>query len=1201
MWGAIFLFELRYWLRGWMVWIFLLVISLLVFGAASTDYVHIGGVADNTLKNAPFVIENYYSILAILSLLTATVFVSSAAARDFASRTDQMLFSRPIRKSDFLLGRYAGSAVVSAIPLLGVSLGVLTGKYMPWVDAERWGAVNWNAHLWGVLAFALPNTLLIAAVVFAIAAWSRNAVVSFLGVLLLLTGYSVASDLMGDLKTETMSALMDPFGVGPFRLMTKYWNVAERNQMTLGLTGTLLWNRLVWLGVAAAFFALACWRFSFEARAPRQKPKLVEEDNAVPVVWPARAVAPSCGGVWPKLLFSLRTEFFQLVKSASFVVILAAALLNTVPGILMNAKEGFGNRSFPVTYQIVNIAGGRLLLFSMALITWFAGVLVWRDRDTRVDELHDHLPVPDWVPYVAKFTALAAALFLIQGLVIGTGVLLQAVDGYTRFQLGLYATEMWIMAFSWWLFLAVLAFLFHVVSPNKYVGYFGYVLFLFVNAVAWKPLGVATRLVQFGSRPEYTYSDFYGYGPYLEGWIWFTLYWAAFCGLLAVASILLWRRGKESSWRHRLHMAGLRFAGPLKPAAAVLGAAFLATGVWIFYNTKVLNTLRSEQEDQQLAADYEKNYKRFEEIPQPRITEVKFRIDLYPESRNAALEVDQEILNKTEQPLAVMYLTMPKGLDCQVAIAGATLDKDDSRLLYRIYRLTPAMAPGESRRMRIAVKSRTRGFENSVTMPHLAQNGTFFNNDDVLPQIGYQRRRELGKESERKAFGLSERDRMPALEPNCTEHCTNSYLSNNSDWVTVESVVSTSADQIAIAPGSLLAEWQAGGRRYFHYKLDHPSINFYSILSARYQVLREERDGRKIEIYHLKEHPWNVERMRQAVYRSLEYYSANFGPYRHRQARIIEFPRVASFAQAFPGTMPYSEGIGFIADLRNPEDVDHVFWVVSHEMAHQWWAYQVIGANMQGATLLSETLSQYSSMMVLEREYGRDMMCKFLKYSMDGYLRARGRESLKEQPLLKVEASQSYIHYDKGAVALYYLKEMIGEEAVNRALRKVIARYAYADPPYPTAWALVHALREQTPANLQYLITDLFEDITLFLNRTLTAEATQRPDGSYDVAIEVESRKFKADEKGNEREVKVDDWIDIGAFAAPPKGRKYGKTLHRDRVHVTSPHATYRFVVAEKPAEAGIDPFQLLIDRVPEDNAKSITLAHQRPGTKQRY
>jgi hypothetical protein len=175
---------------------------------------------------------------------------------------------------------------------------------------------------------------------------------------------------------------------------------------------------------------------------------------------------------------------------------------------------------------------------------------------------------------------------------------------------------------------------------------------------------------------------------------------------------------------------------------------------------------------------------------------------------------------------------------------------------------------------------------------------------------------------------------------------------------------------------------------------------------------------------------------------------------------------------------------------------------------------------------------------------------------------------------------------------------MIGEDAVNRALRKVIQQFAYAKPPYPTSYALVDALREQTPPDLQYLITDLFEDITLFSNRTLEATAEKRSDGKYDVTIKVEARKYKADAKGNEKEIPVDDWIDIGAFAKPAKGKKYGDTLYRQRVHITQRESTYTFRTAVLPDKAGIDPFALLIDRIPDDNLKGVTLANDKAGAK---
>ena len=406
----------------------------------------------------------------------------------------------------------------------------------------------------------------------------------------------------------------------------------------------------------------------------------------------------------------------------------------------------------------------------------------------------------------------------------------------------------------------------------------------------------------------------------------------------------------------------------------------------------------------------------------------------------------------------------------------------------------------------------------------------------------------------------------------------------------METVISTAPDQIAIAPGSLEKEWNSNGRRYFRYKLDHPSMGFASFLSARYAVSREQWQRISIEVYHLKEHPWNVPRMREAIRKSLAYYTANFGPYPHRQARIIEFPRVAGFAQAYPGTMPYSESVGFIANLESPDAIDHVFFVVAHEMAHQWWAHQVVGADLQGATLLSESLAEYSALMVMEKEYGEGMIGKFLRYDNDFYLKGRANDGKRERPLESVRNEQFHIRYNKGGMALYELRQTIGEDAMNRALRRLLSQYGYAPPPYPTSYALVDALRDETPEQYRYLIRDLFEKITLFNNHAQSAQARKLKDGKYEVTVKCQFQKLKTDYYGRESEVPLDDWVEVGAFG------KGDRLLHRQRVHVacggneTNLSWVWSFTVDEKPERAGLDPLCLLVEKSPDDTMKRVEM-----------
>jgi hypothetical protein len=1170
-----------------MLWIFFGIVALLVFAAVSLRGLTLFIVLTNTHRNAPFVIQSYYAYMSLFLLLMMAAFINSSALRDFRYNTSQIVFSTPIKRSSFLLGRFVGGTIVSVIPMLGVSAGILLAKYMPWVDPDRWGPVDWNAHLHGVTVFALPTVFFLAAVLFAVAVLARNEIVPFVAAIVLLVGYVIGDSLLTDIKYESIAAWLDPLGIRTFTLVTKYWTVAEKDSVSVTYSGMMLWNRLLWMAVGLAVFTFAYFRFSFSERRSKATALDVETSPASSVQpLPAVTFHPA---PWVKFLGSLKIHVRGMVTSIPFMILVFAGAINCIIALIFNATEGYGNHTLPVTYWVLDLIRGTLYIFLVPLLTFYAGNLVWKDREDRVDEIVDTTPTPEWVSYASRLVTLMIMVLLVQAGALLSGVIVQAAYGYHRFQLGFYARELFFRDGSLFLFLSILAFFMHAVSPNKYIGYCGYIAFVVANVFIWGPLNVASLLVQFANRPRMIYSEFFGEAPFIFSWDWFTVYWVTLCLLLAVASIVLWPRGKQDRWRGRGRVARLRFQGGWAAMAVLSGVAFAASGGWIYYNTKVLNPLRGSKDNERLQADYEKTYKPLDKVPQPRPLSLKYNIEVFPEARNVVMHGDEIIYNPYPQPLQEIHFSVDRNYDVAIEVPGASLSKDDKRLAYRIYHFDSPLTPGEQRTMHFTVKTNTRGFENEVSNLSVVQNGTFFNSS-IAPRIGYDAGRVLQDAATRKRYGLTELDLMPALERDCTGDCGENYLGGHSDWVDVDTIISTSADQIAVAPGSLIRQWQENGRNYYEYRLDHPSLNFYSFISAKYVVTREEWNGIKLEVYYTKEHEWNVPRMINSMKKCLDYYTRNFGPYTHKEARIIEFPRVARFAQAFPGTMPYSESIGFIAKLDKPDDIDMVFYIVAHEMGHQWWAHQVVGANMEGATLLSETLAQYSALMVMEKEYGRDMIRKFHTYEMDRYLRARGTERLKERPLLKVEANQGYVHYQKGGMALYYMKEMIGEDAVNRALRKLIQQYAYAKPPYPTSYALVDALREETPPDLQYLLKDLFEDITLFSNRTTDATAQKRPDGKFDVTIKVEARKYKADDKGRETEVPVNDWIDIGALAPPDKGKKYGATLYRERVHITKRNSTFTFTTDSLPEKAGIDPFALLIDRVPDDNVKEVTI-----------
>jgi ABC-2 type transport system permease protein len=459
-------------------------------------------------------------------------------------------------------------------------------------------------------------------------------------------------------------------------------------------------------------------------------------------------------------------------------------------------------------------------------------------------------------------------------------------------------------------------------------------------------------------------------------------------------------------------------------------------------------------------------------------------------------------------------------------------------------------------------------------------NGTFFTND-VMPRIGYQPAVELRDERDRRRYGLAPRARMAARDDPAAR--ANHLLGVDADWIDFETTVSTSADQVAVAPGTLVREWSQDGRRYFRYKMDRPMLNNYAFQSARYEVRHERWQDVTIDVYYHPGHEANVERMVRGAQAGLDYGARNFGRYPLRELRIVEFPRYSSMAVAYPGVIPFSESAGFIAriDPGSPKDLDYPFYISAHETAHQWWGHQLVGANTRGSAVLSEGVSEYMALMVMQRAYGAGKMRRFLRYDLDGYLRGRANEQRKESPLALNE-QQPYIQYQKGALALYLMQDMLGEDVVNRVLRGLLEQYSYQGPPYPTASSLIDGLRAVTPPAKAYLIDDLFESIVLYENRADSATAHRRADGRYDVTIRASAGKMRATDQGEEQPMPLHDFIEFGVDDSD------GNPLARERRLVSQDEQQMTLVVDGIPARAGIDPDNKLIDRKPRDNMRAV-------------
>ena len=478
-------------------------------------------------------------------------------------------------------------------------------------------------------------------------------------------------------------------------------------------------------------------------------------------------------------------------------------------------------------------------------------------------------------------------------------------------------------------------------------------------------------------------------------------------------------------------------------------------------------------------------------------------------------------------------------------------------------------------------------------MPSLQvlKNGSFFQNGEIFPRFGYLKSEQLLSDKDRSIYGLQRLNRANKLEDSryYNQPMIGTLYGISGGNIEFATTVSTSADQIAIAPGYLTKEWLVGDRRYFHYKMDRPIQNYFAYFSGEYEVHKSHHKGVDIGIYYHKEHHMNIQRIKESMTDSLDYYGENFGPFQHKQARLVEFASNQSLAQDFPNTIAYSERMGFIHNQSNPADNDQVYLITAYEMAHQWWGAQIDAANVQGGTLIIETLAQYSSFMLTLKKYGKERLRDMLKYELNRYLAGRGRETATELPLIR-EENQPYIHYNKGSIAMMALVDRLGEKRLNNALKKFLQRYKFSQSDFPTTLDLMSFIKQGASEEELAFITRVFYEINIYDLRLLSANTKKLSDGKYKVTLTIDANRLRIDTSEGEQKYELNELVDIALWEKSTEGHKHMRTAseapsYLQKHAINTGQNIIEIITDKEPVKAMIDPYIHFIDRDINNNS----------------
>ncbi|SFD39950.1 ABC transporter permease/M1 family aminopeptidase [Pseudoalteromonas denitrificans] len=1187
--AKMFLFEWRYFVRQPSFYVTSLIFFLLTFFATVSENIQIGG-GGNVLYNGPFSIAQTLLIMGIFAMFLVVNFVASTATRNDTSRMSELLYSKPINPLSYQLGRFLGSfSIVATVFLfvpLGILLGTLIGGITGWVDPERLGVTDLTHYITSYFYLSLPTLLVLSCFFYAVAIRFRSMMAVYLSAVAVFILYVIAGQFASEPEYRTLAALLDPFASNTFREVTRYWTMFDKNNAAIEMTGILLQNRLIWLGIAAfimVFFAGFRSKVRLEKVKATNKSKKTEQVDFSELLKNDISYKSSGIQTFAHLLLRTKFEIKQVVFSAPFLV-LGALTVFLLVAPLIDPQGMFGTPNWPLTQAMVTLIQNSTELLIMIVLAYYSAEIVWRERNSGMGDIIDSMPVNNVTFWFSKIIAMGLIITLLYAFGMFATMANQALNGYDNFEVSQYIVRLGYINLLPLMMVAVLAFFLQVVSPNKYVGMMLFVLFI-ISTITLSNFGFSHNMFQFAGAPRLLYSDINGYGDFLTSHSWYMLYWGGFTLILGALGYALWHRGPAQSLKMRIKNAGYYLGTPGKTAIALGLIVFIATGSYIHYNTRVLNEYVIQDDREELQAEYEKKYSTYLNADIPTITKTHAKIDIYPSIRKIDAVADIVVSNTSNKPIERFLVSKPAYTEkWNVTFIGGKLGEVDDKFDTAWFQFDKPLMPGEIRSGKLSAVRSHQGFSDGNNDFSLIENGTFINNFELFPVFGYQQTNLLTDRHKRRKYGLEPLQRANKLEDK--RFYNESFFGKGVGFIDFNATISTSEDQFAIAPGYLQSEEVKNGRRIFHYKMDAPMVNFYSVMSARLEAKKEQYKGINIEVYYHKTHAMNVARMFESVRDSIDYFTENFGEYQHKQMRIIEFPGYRSFAQSFANTVPYSEQIGFITDLRDPDNIDPVYYVTAHEVAHQWWGHQVGAANVQGSAIISESLSQYSALMVMEKKYGTEKIRKFLKYELDRYLRGRTVEFLEEMPLIRSE-NQQYIHYRKGSVVMMSLKDRLGETRLNKALNDFLKKYKYQSKPCPTTLDLVAFITQDTDQQEKAFVSNLFEHISLYDLKTTNVKVVKAEgqDDFFDVTLTIEAALNRADGQGKETAVEFTDLVDIGLFSEDPENLGAENfVIYLQKHQIKTGTNEIKLHVKGKPKFAGVDPFVKLVDKDGADN-----------------
>ncbi len=995
--------------------------------------------------NSPYTIGFMMGMLSLSIIFFAILFSNQLLFKEWDVKFDNMFFALPVTKMSYLKGKFGFLFLKTFLGFGQLILGFVIGQNLR-VGSEMQAGFNVLHYLYPLLLFGLLNCFFVCSFLFLIAYTTRKKLLVVVGGLLLYVLYMVllvfsnspfmSSSLPQSIEVQQISALLDPFGLSAYFFEARTFSVQQKNELIVPLSGLLLINRFVIVLLSGFFLWMSYRLFSFSGKNTKKAHKKIELPSTYSIKTTKKNKIPQLhfGDIssFKSTLSFAKIDLIYLFKSVTIVAV--SILLVFYTGMEMYADIDKGIR-LPEKYASSGLLATSISesfhLFGLLILVYFINDVYWRSHSSGFN-LIEKSTYFSKSKMIGHFVSISILVCFFTVLLISEGLIFQFSFNYLRIDWNAYLGVFIFNTIPLLLFSAFLL-LINDNFKNRFVALGVSTVAVLVFATPISKSIIPYPLLQIFSSFKGSFSEFNGYGIYISAFVQRLLFGGSLMALLWFINQSI----KTKVWSIRQTIV---------VSIVLILAAFSGTLFMKGYLPK------NEEKSILEAVRYEQDYRKYEILPQPTITEVNTDIQLYPSKNAYQIHGDYVLKNQTEQPIENILVNFHPDLQIESAIYIRGNDSLKIEDYVTEIKLKTSLQPNEEAILSFKLSYQWFAVNGHQSFNAIIENGSFMRISNYFPALGYQTEREINESEKRKEYQLRRASGIKQLE--APEVFKN-------DFINLDMTISTEASQTAIGTGDLVKRWSHSNRNYFTYKAEKIPFRF-AVSSAIYKHKTIQHKGIAINVYYSKNHFENVDHLLDNAKLTLDYCLDNFGAYPFKSISFIE---ISSFtrgfaATAYPSAIFMTEDMIFHTNLQTDKKQDVINELAGHELSHLWWGNSQINPDeREGAPMLTETLAMYTEMMLYKKMYGKEKMMERLQIHQQIYDDEKGLSA--DQPLYKVTYGNSHIAYSKGAIVMVKLSELIGEDKVNIALKNFLQNNQY--PKKPTTLDLLEEFYKAAP------------------------------------------------------------------------------------------------------------------------------------------